>query len=116
MKKPQLEFGLNAAVPKWAVVAWGARLIYPSDLVQNRQSCVGDKTAKDLLIDWLNKGALRDALYRAGQLHSKREMSPTDHKEFTLYEDNLGIIVGNPNQSHGYLYVAAWFKQKGVPN
>jgi len=114
MKKLQLEFGLNVAIPAWAAVAWGARLIYPNDLLHDRQSMAGDDSGKSLLVTWLNGGALRDALYNAGQLHMKGKMSPRDHKEFTLYEDETGIIVGNPNQSHGYLYVAAWFKQKGA--
>lgn len=26
----------------------------------------------------------------------------------TLFEDNIGRIVGNPQRSYGYLYVAAW--------
>ena len=113
-RKLQLEFGLNAVLPEWVVTAWGARLIYPNDLLQNRQSMFGRETDKQLLVDWLNAGALRDALYNAGQLHMKRKMTPIDHHEFTLYEDATGIIVGNPNASHGYLYVAAWFKQKGT--
>jgi hypothetical protein len=28
----------------------------------------------------------------------------------TLFEDEDGIIVGNPQGSYGYLYVAAWLK------
>jgi len=91
--------------------AWGARLIYPSDLVYDRQDTQyngdGDRAvAVKELHDWLNGGVLRSVLDRL----DTRELRSNEERELVLYDDERGTVVGNPNGSYGYVYVAAWMK------
>ena len=37
-------------------------------------------------------------------------MLTTTESEVTLYEDESGVVKGNTNGSHGYLYVCAYLK------
>jgi len=111
MSKRKLEFGLNAALPKNVKAAWGARLIYPDDLVWDRQSRIGAVKHVKPLIDWLNGGALHAMREQARDFHKNGFMSPRSSADIVLHEDERGIIVGNPNGSHGYLYVVAWLKE-----
>jgi hypothetical protein len=102
----KLAFGLRD-IPESVTTAWGARLIWPNDLVHDRQDLVGPNAER--LKWWLNtyEGGkpLRLALER---MRHPSGIGPTDDHTFTLYEDDYGCIVGNPQGSHGYLYVAAW--------
>lgn len=100
---------------------WGARLIWPNDLVYDRQDLdARDDDAKQALIDWLNgpndgDGALakmRDCLGDAGwRAHNNvwRDMKFED--EAVLYEDDKGKIVGSAQQSSGYMYVCGWLTE-----
>jgi hypothetical protein len=101
----RLAFGCVKALPEGTTTAWGARLIYPDDLVWDRQDMVGPE--RETLARWLNSGALREALAAA---RTHRELDPAKDVTVTLHEDRTGIVVGNPQRSHGYLYVAAWLK------
>lgn len=92
---------------------WGARLIWPNDLVPDRQDIAAHNAeAKAELVAWLNgpnrgDGAIskmRDKLMVPSELGWTQ--SSTD--EVTLYEDGTGKIVGSPQGSFGYVYVAAW--------
>lgn len=110
MSDLRLAFGCVKALPGGTTTAWGARLIYPNDLVYDRQDLKGPDA--EILKAWLNgvpsgQGALRQALDAA---RSHRELDPTKDVTVTLYEDEDGIVVGNPQASYGYLYVAAWLK------
>jgi hypothetical protein len=105
MSDLRLAFGCTKALPDGTTTAWGARLIYPNDLVHDRQDLKGPDA--DDLKAWLNGGPLRSALDAA---RSHRDLDPTKDVTVTLFEDEDGIIVGNPQASHGYLYVAAWLK------
>jgi hypothetical protein len=44
------------------------------------------------------------------KLDREGKISNRSKEVVTLYEDDRGIIRGNPNGSYGYLYVAAWLK------
>lgn len=102
-----LSFGLGAAVPDAVSTAWGARLIYPDDLVFDRQDMRGDDRAP--LVAWLNDaGALRKALEASRALADRYKLSRDGAQQVTLYRDDTGVIVACPNSSHGYLYVAGW--------
>lgn len=90
--------------------AWGARLIWPSDLVHDRQDLSGPRPDAEVLTAWLNDGPLREALREAKRLALAYELRPADNREVVLYEDDRGIVKANPQGSHGYLYVAAWLK------
>lgn len=108
MTLPTLEFGLYPAVPAAAAAAWGARLIYPDDLVFNRQSCVGEHYDRQALSNWLNAGAIKTALKTARQADERWLLSRTGRQQVILHRDEQGVIVACPNASCGYLYVAAW--------
>lgn len=109
-KKIELEFGLHQAVPIKVDAAWGARLIYPDDLLHDRQGFYNWKTeAGQLLKHWLNnQGALRVAISYARRAADCRKITSDGGQQVILYQDKVGIIVGTPNTSHGYLYVAGW--------
>ncbi len=109
-----MQFGLGSAVPKTATAAWGARLIFPVDLLRDRQSFPGMETAAGAkLKHWLNRdGDLRKALAEARKLSKSFKLAPEDRYDVTLYEDAVGCIVANPNASYGYLYCAAWLKEE----
>lgn len=104
-----LQFGLSIAVPTTAKAAWGARLIFPADLLHDRQGFYNwDTPEGQRLADWLNKtGALKKALTQAKRA-AGRFLHSDDSDLVILYRDGIGIIVANPNASYGYLYVAAW--------
>jgi len=106
MSDLKLTYGLRN-LPADVTSAWGARLIWPNDLVHDRQDLKGEDTKA--LIDWLNGGALRVALDNAARL-ARSELAPSEDREVVLYEDERGVIKGNPQASHGYLYVAGWLK------
>ena len=103
-----LNFGLRE-MPD-VTCAWGARLIWPNDLVHDRQDLVGSDPTRSDLIAWLNDGPLRSALDEAAKLAREYVLSPGDDNTVTLYEDERGLVRANPQGSHGYLYVAAWLK------
>jgi hypothetical protein len=101
-----LTFGYNAGLPDGVRAAWGARFIFPDDLLHDRTGIFGDEADRKALIEWLNSGVLRDtrdAARNAG-------LRPEEDREVVLYEDDKGKVVANPNGSYGYLYVAGWLK------
>jgi hypothetical protein len=110
----KLAFGCVKAIPDGIDTAWGARLIWPDDLLHDRQDLKGPDA--ELLKAWLNgvpsgQGALRQALATARELaNGIGTLRSDEDRTVTLYEDEDGVIVGNPQASHGYLYVAAWMK------
>jgi hypothetical protein len=104
----KLAFGCREGVPEGVANAWGARWIYPNDFVHDRQDLKGENT--DPLKDWLNGGALNTARIRALELAKSWKMFPASDQTHVLVDDEHGTIIGNPQGSHGYLYVAAWLK------
>ena len=115
-----LTFGYQAGVPADHTGAvWGARLIFPDDLLYDRQSnaYVGSadeaeqRTQLNELHDWLNGlGSETKPLKLALAATRTSGLRSSEEREVVLYEDEHGTIVGNPNASYGYLYVAAWLK------
>jgi hypothetical protein len=104
-------WGLANAIPA-AVdgASWGARLIFPDDLVWDRQGAAGH-LPHDVaqLVAWLNQGkALDKALRAARRAADKGTLTRDGDQQVILYRDSLGVIVACPNASHGYLYVAGW--------
>lgn len=104
-----LGFGYSAGVPEDVSTAWGARLIAPNDLLHDRQDLVAENLMeKAKLVAWLNGGAIRKALFWLAQ--ERADLVYRDGEEFVVFEDPDGIIVGNTQQSGGYVYVAGWLK------
>jgi hypothetical protein len=103
-----LVFGLRA-IPNGLPAVWGARLIWPGDLVYDRQDMIGDEPARSELASWLNAGPLATALERM-RSGDRAGLSHHQNHVVVLYEDKRGVIKGSPQASYGYLYVAAWLK------
>ena len=110
MSDLKLAWGANVTLPEGVAAAWGARLIWPDDLVWDRQSSAGSDEGKAALETWLNSGRLKEALAVARQKARDYELRPDESRLVTLWETDRGIVVANPQSSHGYLYVAAWLK------
>jgi hypothetical protein len=99
------------------VQIWGARWIYPDDQVYNRQGFNTVLPDDRSLQDWLNtsdtplyNSRIANAMGNARALDIDRKHTNHSEEVVTLYEDDRGVIKGNPNKSWGYLYVAAWLK------
>jgi hypothetical protein len=102
-----LSFGYTAGLPETCTAAWGARLIWPADLLWDRQGSFGVDNKVKALQEWLNGGPLKAALAEAQRL-SRTDLRSSDDREVVLYDDEVGTIIGNPNGSHGYFYIAGW--------
>lgn len=98
--------------PETAAAVWGARLIAPNDLVPDRQDLIAvDDDAKGKLIGWINgspegTGAIQKAREKLAELY----LPGNSNDEVVIYEDEQGKIVGSPQGSFGYVYVAGWLK------
>lgn len=104
-----LGFGYSAGVPEDVRTAWGARLIAPNDLLHDRQDLVFENLMeKAKLVAWLNGGGIASALVNLGK--ERYDLIYRDGGEFLIYEDDHGKVVGNTNNSGGYVYVAGWLK------
>jgi hypothetical protein len=91
--------------------AWGARLIFPNDVVGDRTSSFGvTGDDKDELMTWLRTKAPQPS--DSEFVNAVRTFTtPTDDHVFTVFEDDEGIIQASAQGSHGYLYMAAWLKK-----
>jgi hypothetical protein len=110
-----LRFGLRGAAPASARAVWGARWIYPNDPIWDRQDCVGEQTAREQLLAWLREHAKGQPAQRAAEFHAAGELHAAGVEQVTLFDDEDGIVVANPQRSGGYLYVAAWLKATEQP-
>lgn len=107
MRERNLAFGYNAGIPEEVNVVWGGRWIYPDDMVYDRQDFVGMKTEEgQRLKGWLDNGGIG----KAREAARKKVVRPDESREVVLYEDEQGIIKGNPQGSYGYLYVCGYLK------
>ena len=111
--RTSLTFGYNPGLAG-AECAWGARWIITQqghvDFVPDRQDMIGTPEQKQELLTWLNDVVKRHPEDRLTGLLASYELSTRETKEVVLYEDERGIVLGNPNSSAGYFYVVARFK------
>jgi hypothetical protein len=111
----RLMFG-RQTFPQEVKAVWGARLIWPNDLVWNRQDLQArTDEAKAELMAWLNgpnsgDGALSKALL-ALRTPYELNLNSYSNEEVVIYEDEKGKIIGSAQSSHGYLYVCGWLKE-----
>lgn len=110
---PTLAFGCSKALPENVEMAWGARLIFPDDLLWDRQACLDSDTyekkhMKADLLTWLSAGAGDAARKEARILADDGMLRPSHDHTVTLYTDDRGTVRGSPQGSYGYLYIAAW--------
>lgn len=117
--KLALHFGRNT-YPDDVRAVWGGRLIFPADLVWDRQDLASrDEKSRHDLITWLNgknhDGAIakmRDCLADAGwRAHNGVWPDMKFEQEVVIYEDEQGKIVGSAQGSSGYMYVCGWLKE-----
>lgn len=100
----QLAHGLNGVAPSPAKAVWGARLIAPADLVNDRQDVQStDDESRQALLDWLNGGVLDAALARLDEAPL-----PESHEIRAIYEDKNGTILASTRRSHGHVYLVGW--------
>jgi len=110
--RPKLAWGLREAVPTTAPAAWGARAIFKNgqiDLLWDRQGGIGEAGYVTRLVHKVND-ALSKVREEAARLHEKGELAGRYAKQYTLYEDETLLIVGDTLASQGYLYLAGWLK------
>lgn len=119
-------FYFGYRVPEGTKAYWGCRAILEGrspkhryvDFVWDRQSIEGPEEDRIALSGWLNgtkvgltTGSLKKALDKATELYKDYKITSDMSKEFVLYEDEKGIVLGNPCGSFGYLYMSAYFKE-----
>ena len=111
MKDSIFSFGLSREVPEGVGAAWGARWIFPDDVVHDRTSWYAPfSDAANDLQHWLDSGAWMTASVAARERARSGSLTHVGQETVVLFEDDLGKIVGNPQRSHGYLYIGAWLK------
>jgi len=84
---------------------WGCRAIYhpPDGIDRGYTSREGDDAEVKKLCEWLDTtglGLLKERL-------KKEYLSPEERREVRVEEGGF-VLVANPNQSYGYLYLGAW--------
>jgi hypothetical protein len=114
---PTLGFGYNPGLAG-ATCAWGARWIITQqgmiDFVPNRQDMIGTPEEKQELLAWLNDTVKKQPEDVLAEMLGSYKLSTRESKEVVLYEDERGVVLGNPNASAGYFYVVARFWSEGV--
>jgi len=111
--KLTIAFG-RRSFPDDVQAVWGARLIYPADLLHDRQDLAArSDEAKQELVAWLNgpgygNGALKQALDALREDPYQFFSGQNDETCALIYSDEQGEIIGSPQGSYGYVYVAAW--------
>ena len=106
----RLQFGYNPGLAG-ATCAWGARWIITQqgevDQLYDRQDMIGTREQKDELAEWLNNTVKQQPQDALAVLLRTNQISTRETREVVLYEDDRGIVLGNPNSSAGYFYVTA---------
>lgn len=112
-ESPKLAFGYTPGLDG-ATVAWGARWIITQqgevDQLYDRQDMLGTPEEKRELADWLNNVVKRQPHDALSEMLKSYQLSTREVKEVVLYEDERGVVFGNPNMSAGYFYVIAKWK------
>lgn len=107
--KLEIMFG-RRTYPADVKAVWGARLIWPDDLLPDRQDLDSrNDDDKIELVGWLNGGAIakmRERLRDPGPY--SLGLNPSGDEEAVIYEDEQGKIIGSAQGSSGYLYVCGW--------
>jgi hypothetical protein len=113
-----LRFGHNRGLPERVKAAWGCWAIADEfgqvDVVWDRTSTFGAEPHITVLLEHLRslpvRGGWQDIarmLLRSGQLSTR------EHREVMRHKDDVVVIKANPQVSHGYLYVCAYFQAHG---
>ncbi len=107
--KSQLQYGMRCFMPETVKACWGARLIYPNDMVHDRVSIVGGDRPKTELRVWL-KRVWPQAAKTLQALAKEGRMLRDGYTQVVVFEDEHGIMAANPQGSCGYVYIGAYLK------
>ena len=91
-----LAFGYKRNIPEGVKALWGARAIYPNDVVWDRTDTVGEQADKEDLLAWLNGEVKTEPWDTAMQMAASGWMTQDSEDEFVLYQDALGAREGQP--------------------
>jgi hypothetical protein len=105
-----LMFGHKHDLPA-VTAAWGARLIFPNDVVWDRTDAAGEPDAKAKLLGYLRETVRTEPFDTAARIASEMRGSES---VFTLFDDGVARVVGSPHGNSGYLYVTAWLHEHEV--
>jgi hypothetical protein len=109
IENPTLGYGFKPALKHGPILAaWGARLIWPNDLVPNRTDAIGEQADKDRLFALLNERAPQPKDYPA--ILARAGITTASNACVALYEDDEVLVMASPQGSHGYLYVTGVLK------
>jgi hypothetical protein len=109
IEDPKLAFGYRPALKHVPILAaWGARLIYPDDLVWDRTDAIGEQVHKDKLFALLNERAPQPKDF--GPILSRNGIDSGSNVSIALYEDDEVLLMGSPQSSYGYFYVTGVLK------
>ncbi|WP_027944044.1 hypothetical protein [Amycolatopsis taiwanensis] len=108
----QLKFGYNKGLPPDVTTAWGCRaVVHPDgfglDVPPDRESGFGDWHT---LIGYLRDHDGEGWISKATMMFASGELSVRSGTEVVLFENDRAVIKANPQRSHGYLYVCAYWK------
>jgi hypothetical protein len=109
---PDLEsVGWGGFAPERAKTMYAARSIWNSfqehfDIVPNRRTYVGSEEATDELHKWLwEEGhAMLNKAFLNNDIRGSSD-------EYVLVKQGKFVMLGTPNQSHGYAYISAWVEE-----
>jgi hypothetical protein len=93
---------------KTARAAWGARLIWPNDILGDRTDTFGSEPDKKLMFKLLNERAPQPDQYL--HLLLAEDIDSRSHYSMVFYEDDDIKVIASPQGSCGYLYVTAVLK------
>ena len=86
MKDSIFSFGLSREVPEGVGAAWGARWIFPDDIVWDRTSWYSpDMEAYEALKTWLDSGALMKARVAARERSRSGALTPVGQETVVLH-------------------------------
>lgn len=108
----QLAFGYNNGIPDTVTTAWGARGIFDGfglDIPGDRQ--VFDGPDKYNLMNYLNEALPMKKLRELATEMVMLDRPGRDSSEVVLFDDGVVIVKCNTQNSFGYLYLSAYFKE-----
>lgn len=110
-----LAFGYRR-LPDTVRTAWGARWIINQegyvDAVWDRTDATGDDEQRQRLLEHLRSDVQAIPQRKLADMLRSGEVSTRDDHEVVLYEDEVVTVVGNPQASAGYFYVAAYLNEE----
>ena len=106
-----LAFGYKRNIPEGVKALWGARAIYPNDVVWDRTDTVGEQADKEDLLAWLNGEVEAEPWDAAMQMAASGWMTQDSEDEFVLYQDALGVGRRAARRGRcGYLFLHAYLR------